>query len=72
MSRAVHVDAACEQVLARCGRLQLGVTAAEALVSGGTRVVLATAADATKLVEAYGRRIIRGTVTRQVYGLRKR
>lgn len=64
MSRAVQIDAAREDVVAMCAKRGVTISAIEALVSGGTRVVLNTAADAETIRAVYRTKIITAPVVR--------
>jgi hypothetical protein len=64
MSRAVQVDAPRDAVVAMCAKRGVTISAIEALVSGGTRVVLNTGADAEIVRTAYRTKIITAPVVR--------
>jgi len=64
MSRAVQIDAARDAVIAMCAKRGVTISAIEALVSGGTRVVLNTAADAEIIRTVYRTKIITAPVVR--------
>ncbi|WP_267388503.1 hypothetical protein [Sphingomonas sp. GC_Shp_3] len=64
MSRAVQIDATREDVVAMCAKRGVTISAIESLVSGGTRVVLNTGADAEIIRTAYRTKIITAPVVR--------
>lgn len=64
MSRAINIDATQAHVLAACSKRKLPVSTIEELRSGGTRVVMNSAADAAVVVALYGRKVITGLVQR--------
>lgn len=64
MSRAIHIDAQTADVTAMCAKRNVTISAIEALVSGGTRVVLNTMADAEVIRAAYKTKIITVPVVR--------
>lgn len=67
MSRAMNVDAELTDVRAMCAKHKCGISAIEALLSGGTRVVLMNGDDAATIRRAYGRRVMTGPVTRTMW-----
>lgn len=64
MSRAINVDAAESDVVATCKKHRLAVSAIEALVSGGTRVVLMNGDAAETARQVFGKKVIVGDVRR--------
>lgn len=64
MSRAININATQEHILGRCAKHNVRVTAIEGLHSGGTRVVMSTAADAVSIAKLYGSKVIGGRVER--------
>jgi len=64
MSRAINVNAAEADVSSLCRKKGVVISAMEALASGGTRVVLNNAADTETMKQAFGRKVMTGTVTR--------
>jgi hypothetical protein len=72
MSRAINVNAAEADVSDLCRKKGVGISAIEALVSGGTRVVLNNAADTETMKQAFGRKVMTGTVTRVALRARAR
>jgi len=64
MSRAINVRAAKEHVVATCAKRKIAISAIETLQSGGTRVVMNSAADTAIIARAYGSKVIAGAVTR--------
>jgi hypothetical protein len=64
MSRAINVSAAKEHVVATCAKRKIVISAIETLQSGGTRVVMNSAADTAIIAKAYGNKVIAGAVTR--------
>ncbi len=64
MSRAINVKETVATVLAKCKSQQVDVSAIEALVSGGTRVVLSRPDDADTMRKIFRGKIIEGTVRR--------
>lgn len=64
MSRAINIKATNDHVLATCAKLKVQISAIEALVSGGTRVVLNNAIDTAIIAKAYGSKVILGNVAR--------
>ncbi len=64
MSRAINVKETVATVLAKCKSQQVDVSAIEALVSGGTRVVLSRPDGADTMRKIFVGKIIEGTVRR--------
>jgi hypothetical protein len=64
MSRAININATQDHVIATCAERDVGISAIEALQSGGTRVVMNNADDTATLAAAYGSKVITGTVKR--------
>ena len=64
MSRAINIKATKDHVIATCARRKVPISAIEALVSGGTRVVMNNASDTALIAKAYGSKVITGVVTR--------
>lgn len=64
MSRAVQIDVSREDVIAMCAKRGVTISAIEALVSGGTRVVLNTVVDAEIIRAAYRTKLITAPVVR--------
>jgi hypothetical protein len=63
-SRAINIDAPRAHVLATCAAKKARVSACEDLLSGGTRIVLASGDDAAIVRRAYGKKVMTGPVTR--------
>ncbi len=64
MSRALNLDAPKEHVLATCVKQKIDITQIEALVSGGTRIVLKTGDAAATIGRIYSKKVITGPVSR--------
>ena len=64
MSRALNINATQDHVLATCAKRNVGISAIEALQSGGTRVVMNNADDTAAVAKAYGSKVIIGEVKR--------
>ena len=64
MSRAINIDQSEAAVVQLCGQLGFRISAIEALISGGTRVVLACSEDAARLRVKLKAKIIHGPVRR--------
>ncbi len=64
MSRAINVSVAKEHVVATCAKRDIRISAIETLQSGGTRVVMNSAADTAIIAQAYGNKVITGAVVR--------
>lgn len=64
MSRAINIKATKDHVIATCAKRKVSISAIEALVSGGTRVVMNNAIDTALITKAYGSKVISGAVTR--------
>lgn len=64
VTRALNVRLEEAAVIAKCDRQGATISAIEPLPGGGTRVVLANMEDATAMVKAFGRNIIKGAVAR--------
>ena len=64
MSRAINVNAAEADVSSLCRKKGIVISAIETLASGGTRVVLMNATDTETMKQAFGRKVMTGTVTR--------
>ena len=64
MSRAVNIDETVQVVTDRCAKLALGSSVIEPLTSGGTRVVVNTAAEADKHCVWMKSKLIDGPATR--------
>lgn len=64
MSRAININATKDHVIATCAKRKVPISAIEALVSGGTRVVLNNVVDTALVAKAYGSKVIAGAVTR--------
>ncbi len=64
MSRALNVDASVQQVTDMCAKHAAGISTIEALLSGGTRVVLLNSHDAAVIMRAYGNKVLKGVVKR--------
>lgn len=64
MSRALNLDAPQEHVLATCVKQKVAITQIEALVSGGTRIVLKNGDDAATIGRIYKNKLIAGPVSR--------
>jgi len=65
MSRALNIAATQEHIIEACGKRGLRITAIETLASGGTRVVLSTAAASAQIAKVYGNKVIAIAVKRQ-------
>lgn len=70
MSRAINIDATPQHVANTCAKRGLVVTSLEALLSGGTRVVLRSGDAAQAVRQAYGRKVIDGQVRRPIASVR--
>lgn len=64
MSRALNVAVDKADVMESCAKRGITISAIEALLSGGTRVVLMNADDAAVIARLYKSKIIPGAVTR--------
>lgn len=64
MSRAINVKASETDVINRCAKHGATVSAIEALVSGGTRVVLNNGDDAAVMRHVFRKELITGEVER--------
>jgi hypothetical protein len=64
MSRAINIKATQDHVIATCARRKVQISAIEALVSGGTRVVLNNIVDTAIIAKAYRSKVITGAVAR--------
>ena len=64
MSRAINIKATKDHVIATCAKRKVPISAIEALVSGGTRVVLNNPVDTAIIAKAYGSKVIAGAVAR--------
>ncbi len=64
VSRAINVKLDEADVIAKCGRKSISISAIEVLPGGGTRVVLNNMDDATVMHKAFGRSVIKGAVRR--------
>lgn len=71
MSRAVNLDATVEDVIVASAKLKAVISAIEPLVPSGTRVIFVNAADAAAVARAYGKRVIKGMVTREQWTQRR-
>lgn len=65
MSRAINVSETLQNVLAKCEAQGVDVSAIEALVSGGTRVVLSRPDGADAMRRIFANQIIEGKVRRE-------
>ncbi len=63
-SRAMNIDASEADVRALCAKHDLGISAIEPLVSGGTRVVMVSLAAADRVRTAFARKLLTGPVQR--------
>jgi hypothetical protein len=64
VTRAINVRLEEGQVISKCERKDIAISAIEALPGGGTRVVLNNMDDATVMHKAFGRNVIKGEVKR--------
>ncbi|TPG10925.1 hypothetical protein [Sphingomonas oligophenolica] len=64
MSRALNIKASQADIVATCAKRNIGISAIEALASGGTRVVMNNAEDTATIAKSYGSKVIAGEVTR--------
>lgn len=64
MSRAINVNETVATVLAKCKTQQVDVSAVEALVSGGTRVVFSHPDGADTMRKLFTGKIIEGKIRR--------
>lgn len=64
MSRALNINAPQAHVIATCARKRAPISTIEALLCGGTRVVLNNAVDTATIRKAYGAKVIDGKVRR--------
>lgn len=67
MSRALLLDLDEGQVVARCLKEKVGVSAIERLPTGGTRLVCMSSAGADQLRKALKSHLIQGEATRERY-----
>ncbi|MBD3762064.1 hypothetical protein O4H52_09845 [Sphingomonadaceae bacterium G21617-S1] len=64
MSRAINLNASVEQVTDICAKHSAGISTIEALLSGGTRVVLLNSHDAAVINRVCAKQVMSGTVKR--------
>ena len=64
MSRAININATEAHVRATCAKRGVEISAIEALLSGGTRVVLNNVDDTATISKAYGSKVLVGPVKR--------
>lgn len=64
MSRALNVNATEAEVRTRAAAMGTAISAIETILSGGTRVVFASGADAEVMRGVFANQLIKGTVTR--------
>ena len=64
MSRALNIRASEADIIATCAKRKIGISAIEALASGGTRVVMNNSEDTATIAKSYGSKVIVGDVTR--------
>lgn len=64
MSRAINIKATQDHIIATCARREVPISAIEALVSGGTRVVMNNTVDTALITKAYGSKVITGAAMR--------
>jgi hypothetical protein len=64
MSRAININATQDHIKGTCAKRSLQITAIEALVSGGTRVVMSNTGASVTLAKVYGSKVIAGVVKR--------
>ena len=64
MSRAINVNATETEVSALCKKRGVTISAIEALVSGGTRVVFMNMVDTNAMHLAFGRKVLTTPVRR--------
>ena len=64
MSRAINIDATQDHVVQTCAKHGMVISSIEALHPRGTRVVMKNQAAASTIADAYGKKVIVGTVTR--------
>ena len=64
VSRAINLNVEIADVRAACEKRGIAVSAIEALLSGGTRVVLVNAEGAEKVRSLYKTKLLDGPVTR--------
>ena len=65
MSRALYLNMSLNEATARCHSENVGVSALEALVSGGVRLVCMSAAGAEQMRSRCKSRLLGGEVTRE-------
>lgn len=70
MSRAVHLQLSEAEVVQLCTKHSVGISALEALVSGGTRLVTMSADGAETIRHAVKGKLIKGEVKRAPVFLR--
>ena len=64
MSRALHIDATEDHIVATCATKKTPISTIEKLRSGGTRVVFLNEVDTATIRKAYGTKVIAGKVVR--------
>jgi len=65
MSRALNLTMGQDDVIARCAKEKVGISAIERIPSGGTRLVCMSANDAERLRSKLKSHIIKGDVVRE-------
>lgn len=65
MSRAINLSMGEDDVIARCAKEKVGISAIERIPSGGTRLVCMSATDAERLRTKLKSRLIKGDVVRE-------
>ncbi len=65
MSRAINLKLAQEDVVARCAKEKVGISAIEKIPSGGTRLVCMSATDADRLRTKLKSHLIKGDIVRE-------
>lgn len=65
MSRALNVNATVAEVIAIAAKCGAMISAIEPLLPEGTRVVFMNRDAATVVEQAFGRRVLKGTVARE-------
>jgi hypothetical protein len=65
MSRAINLAMAEADVVARCAKENVGISAIETIPAGGTRLVCMSGADAERLRSKLKPHLIKGEIVRQ-------
>lgn len=65
MSRAINLKMAEADVVARCAKEKVGISAIERIPAGGTRLVCMSGSDAEKLRTKLKSHLIKGDIVRE-------